>query len=607
MGSDGETNWSCQPNLLYDYNTCMYILAHQQLAIVSYIHAGVATEADYELERETLEEKHVLDNDDITKLVTTKSSEGDSNWEKVRQEVTCAICLELLTDPKSMPCLHTYCKKCLMEALAKRPHDPDLSQDRVAINCPLCRAEVVLSDQGIEALPSNFSATRLVETVQLQDKLEQNRTLKCNSCSEGDAIARCCECGGFFLCKNCLRVHKQFPATKNHSVLSLNQFMESSAPVLTANKSLLCQKHPQALLRLYCEDCKTLVCQDCVLVKHKIHNYNFVDEIIKEEKEHLQDITLEELEEILTGTKGAITGVEEMQGKVLLCNDQHVAELEKTFQDITDMLNSRKTTFLNEVRQVTKDDLCPLQKQQEDLTTLKEKVESCRDFTQKTLCNGTSTEIMSAKKQMLERTKHLQELYSSSPMDPVTKPSTTVIYQMDRIKEVVKSLGVIVDLQQCCLEDVPTGIYVNRSATLGIVLKDTKGQAICNSSNTISAKVTTAFDDSSTIPAVVLESGNGKYSVSFTPKRYRDHTVSIQINGNHVPKSPIVLKLHDSVINVSKQYKIGTQYNPRLTSSFYAKDDSLLLPPPQNIHSWTSRAPCDQLQQTPYYTNRYKL
>ena len=101
--------------------------------------------------------------------------QGDSNWEIVRQEVTCAICLELLDDPKSMPCLHTYCKKCLMEALAKRPHDPDLPQDRPAINCPLCRAEVTLPDKGIEGLPSNFSATCLVETVQLQDKLEQTR------------------------------------------------------------------------------------------------------------------------------------------------------------------------------------------------------------------------------------------------------------------------------------------------------------------------------------------------------------------------------------------------------------------------------------------------
>ena len=76
----------------------------------------------------------VATNDEVAKLGEefhrkcsfTEHTQRDSNWEKVRQEVTCAICLELLDDPKSMPCLHTYCKKCLMEALAKRPHDPDL-------------------------------------------------------------------------------------------------------------------------------------------------------------------------------------------------------------------------------------------------------------------------------------------------------------------------------------------------------------------------------------------------------------------------------------------------------------------------------------------------
>ena len=106
----------------------------------------------------------------------------------------------------------------------------------------MCRTELALSDQGIEAIPTNFSATRLVdlETVQLQD-------------------------------------------------------MQSNVPVLTANKSLLCQTHPQELLKLYCKDREALFCQDCVLVEHKAHNYSFVDEIIEEEKEHLQNVTLKEL------------------------------------------------------------------------------------------------------------------------------------------------------------------------------------------------------------------------------------------------------------------------------------------------------------------------
>ena len=116
---------------------------------------------------------------EITMKIETSSSVmrdlqgSDSNWEKIRQEVTCVICCELFEDPKSMPCLHTYCKKCLMEAVAKRPHDAEFPRDRPAINCPLCRAEVPLSDKGIEELPTNFSAARIVETVQLQDKLEK--------------------------------------------------------------------------------------------------------------------------------------------------------------------------------------------------------------------------------------------------------------------------------------------------------------------------------------------------------------------------------------------------------------------------------------------------
>ena len=77
-----------------------------------------------------------------------------------------------------------------------------------------------------------------------------------------------------------------------------------------------------------------------MLVKHKTHDSNFIDDIIEKEKEHLQNVTLVELEEILSSTRQAITGVEEMQAKVLSQNDDHVTELDETFQEITDMLNT---------------------------------------------------------------------------------------------------------------------------------------------------------------------------------------------------------------------------------------------------------------------------
>ena len=117
----------------------------------------------------------------------------------------------------------------------------------------------------------------------------------------------------------------------------------------------------------------------------------------------------------------------------------------------------------------------------------------------------------------------------------------------------------MIDLQQSCIEDTPANIAINKSATLGVVLKDTKGQPISNASAAITAKVTlSSIDDDSLVTPIVLESGNGKYSVTFTPWRYIDHIVSVQVNGNHVNDSPVKLEVcHHAAcnyVNVTSSY-----------------------------------------------------
>ena len=322
-----------------------------------------------------------------SRLMISDQQGSDFNWKKIRQEVTCVLCLELLDDPKLMSCLHTYCKKCLMEALAKRPHDPDLPRDRPAINCPLCRAEVAVGDKGIEALPTNFSATRIVETIRLQDKLEENKKPLCDNCKESDSITSCYDCGGHFLCESCVKIHKNIPATKNHNLIILKDISMPTSSFTSVKNFPLCQKHPEELLKLYCQDCEILICQDCVLVQHKTHKFSFVDDVIEEEKQRFKDVTLPELDKILTSTKEAITGVEQMQEKNCSWKNQHVAQLNKTFQEITRKLNNHKKFLLDKINQITEESSSPLEKQKGDLTTLKENIEKCHDFIRSTLQN----------------------------------------------------------------------------------------------------------------------------------------------------------------------------------------------------------------------------
>ena len=62
------------------------------------------------------------------------------------------------------------------------------------------------------------------------------------------------------------------------------------------------------------------------------------------------------------------------------------------------MVKKHKEIILGKINQITKDDLSPLQKQQDDLTMLKKNVEKCHDFTSNILHTSTNSEIMSGSK-----------------------------------------------------------------------------------------------------------------------------------------------------------------------------------------------------------------
>ena len=50
----------------------------------------------------------------------------------------CLICLETFDDPRTLPCLHSFCKKCL-EDFVEGKHKDEL-------NCPVCRCKFSLNE-----------------------------------------------------------------------------------------------------------------------------------------------------------------------------------------------------------------------------------------------------------------------------------------------------------------------------------------------------------------------------------------------------------------------------------------------------------------------------
>ena len=99
----------------------------------------------------------------------------EKNLKELENEITCCICQEHYTDPKVLPCLHCYCKQCILSlALRKGKYKP--------FSCPECRKEATLPEGNEDKLPTAFPVNRIIALYNKQDRALNKEEVKCEIC-----------------------------------------------------------------------------------------------------------------------------------------------------------------------------------------------------------------------------------------------------------------------------------------------------------------------------------------------------------------------------------------------------------------------------------------
>ncbi|XP_054748576.2 uncharacterized protein LOC129254145 [Lytechinus pictus] len=83
-------------------------------------------------------------------------------------ELECAICCELLIDPRSLTCSHTFCMQCLI-----RLHQS--KQDEYSVDCPLCRQVTCLEDGDLSSLQPNLELQTAVTSLETKNQSLKGR------------------------------------------------------------------------------------------------------------------------------------------------------------------------------------------------------------------------------------------------------------------------------------------------------------------------------------------------------------------------------------------------------------------------------------------------
>ncbi|XP_038561200.1 tripartite motif-containing protein 16-like [Micropterus salmoides] len=172
----------------------------------------------------------------------------------------CSICLQVLEDPVTTTCGHSYCKTCINSFWDRN------NNGGRTYSCPQCREtfylrpdlkrNTLLADLLEEHKRSNSQSAAASDTEAVSDDVQ------CDACTgrKRKASKFCLVCLASY-CETHLKPHFEVPPLRKHSLI------QASARI----KDRICARHDR-LLELYCRTDQQFLCLLCVMNEHKGHD-----------------------------------------------------------------------------------------------------------------------------------------------------------------------------------------------------------------------------------------------------------------------------------------------------------------------------------------------
>ncbi|XP_065690370.2 tripartite motif-containing protein 3 isoform X2 [Patagioenas fasciata] len=397
-----------------------------------------------------------------------------------QQFLVCSICLDRYRNPKVLPCLHTFCERCLQNYIPPQS---------LSLSCPVCRQTSILPERGVAALQNNFFITNLMEVLQRQP--------------DGPHPAR----GGDPL----------------------------SA---VTGQPLCCPNHEGKVMEFYCEPCETAMCRECTAGEHREHRTVPLRDVLEQHKAALQQ-QLDAVRCRLPQLAAAAALVSEISRQLGERKDEAVAEIGSTFEELEAALRQRRGLLVRDLEAACGAKQKVLQAQLEALRQGQESILSSCAFAEQALRHGTASEVLLVQKQMGER---LSELAARAfPEHPHENAQLDLAVETDAVRRSILNLGALVTTSATAHETVATGeglrhAVVGQPASLSVTTKDKDGELVRSGGACLRFQVT--GPDGGAAEAEVQDNRNGTYELLYTPRAEGDFQLSVLLYGQPLRGSP---------------------------------------------------------------------
>ena len=475
---------------------------------------------------------------------------------ELEREITCGICQEHYTEPKVLPCLHYYCKKCVLRLALRTGTGKPFS-------CPECRCEATLPEGGVDELKTAFFVNRLKTTVSMMERAHSKVEVKCELCSDsGDKAEAFCRQCAMFICKNCIEQHKKLKILLTHEVASLEDLKQGQAKPIAVKEppTQMCPNHDEPLI-IYCYDCESLICHHCTVKDHRDHDFEFCKIASSKTKQNL----LESLDPIKIQRQSlakAIDNIQTTKQELKAQGGSVASSIQTSFKELREILDKREQELLVEAAGIVQQKMDKLSVQEKNLSLVSAEVQSVVDYTEQCVRHCTDNEVMSTHTEIRRRIEREIKEHSKSgrSLEPVEEVDIGVeVRCAEALQQLCQTQANIIQVpidpakSTVTMED-STEHEVNKTCHATLVTRLSSNK-ILRRHCMVSCSFRSLYNNVIT-ECMVGQTGAGQYSIQCTPTVRGRHELTVSVDGQQVAGSPFPVFVSIPPTQLGKPVKV---------------------------------------------------
>uniref|UniRef100_A0A8D0D2Q4 Tripartite motif-containing protein 16-like n=1 Tax=Sander lucioperca TaxID=283035 RepID=A0A8D0D2Q4_SANLU len=349
-----------------------------------------------------------------------------------RETFSCSICLDLLKDPVTTPCGHSYCMNCIKNHW-------DVEDRKYSYSCPQCR-------QSFTQRPVLLKSTMLAVLVEELKKtgLQAAPADHCYAGAEDVAYVACDFCTGRKLkahkscliclasyCEKHLQPHYESETFKKHKLVEPSKKLQEN----------VCSRHDE-VMKMFCRTDQQLICYLCSVEEHKGHDTVSAAAERAERQRELEG-SRQNIQQRIQDREKDVKLLQQQAEAINLSADKAVEDSEKIFTELIRLLEKRSSDVKQQVRSRQKSEVSRVKELQEkleqEITELKRK----------------DAEL----KKLSHTEDHNQFLHNYPSLSPLSQPTSSIhIRPLSCFEDVTAAVSEVRDKLQDVLREKWTNV-----------------------------------------------------------------------------------------------------------------------------------------------------